>query len=55
MNHLKEPITETTFIDLIEKINLDDQYWFSFLQDMFYVGTDEWGLVQIYCLPDLEM
>lgn len=55
MINLKEPITEFTFIDLIEKVNVDDRYWFSFLQDMFYIGTEEGGLTQIYVLPDLEV
>lgn len=60
MSHLKEPITEYTFTDLLnwngkEKIRLDDEDWLDFLQDIFFIGTEERGLVQIYCLPDLEI
>ena len=42
-------------MDLIEEVALDDPYWFGFLQDIFFIGTEKGGLTQIYCLPDLEV
>lgn len=49
---LEKPITETTFIDLIEK---EGNSRFELLKDIFFIGTEKGGLTQIYCLPDLEI
>jgi len=56
MKYLNAPITEVIFIDFFKKkFTGDDEHWFEFLQDIFFIGTEEKGLVQIYCLPDLEI
>ena len=60
MNHLKEPIAEYTFTDLLnwngkEQVKLDDEEWLNFLEEIFFIGTEEEGLIQIYVLPDLEV